>query len=90
MLEETPGTCTNLVGTPASGRDADTEGGNYLPMKLITANTVYCLAMRSDSSMLEVTPGTQTNVVVVSPAGRRDTDTECKNLVSNEVNNNHH
>ena len=58
-------------------------------MKLITTNNVCCLAMRSDSSMLEVTPGTQTNVVV-TPAGRRDVDTEGENLVSEEVNNNHH
>ena len=45
--------------------------------------------MRSDSSMLEETQGTHTNVVL-TPAGRRDADTECKNLVSNKVNNNHH
>ena len=90
MLEETPGTCTNVVGTPASGRDADTEGGN-LVTNVIT--TDYCFfiasAMRRDSSMFEETPGTCTNVVG-TPASGRDVDTEGENLVSNKVNNNHH
>ena len=40
--------------------------------------------------MLEEMPGAHTNVVVVTPAGRRDADTEGGNLITNEVNNNHH
>ena len=43
MLEETPGTCTNVVGTPASGRDADTEGGNLVTNEV--NNNQQCLLL---------------------------------------------
>jgi len=36
--------------------------------------------MRSDSSMSEDMPGTHTNVAVVTPARRKDADTEGENL----------
>ena len=43
MLEDPPGTCTNVVGTPASGRDADTEGGNLVTNEV--NNNQQCLLL---------------------------------------------